>query len=522
MKENEKKTIEKRMQRFLAYFPKISELQFLKKISQEEPGAEIFLVGGSVRDIALGKKSIDYDLVVRGVSKKEVGGMLAKFGKVNLAGKRFGVFKFTPHEREEIIDIALPRTEHAFKTGGYKDVKVHSDHTLPIKTDLSRRDFTINAMALRLIPPYPLSPLIDPFNGKNDLIEKKIRAVGNPKERFREDYSRMLRALRFSIQHGYTIEENTYRAIQEEIKNINTIVDGEFIVPREVIAKELIKMFEKNPFISLKLLDESTMIKLLMPEFLKMKGCPQPKQFHAEGDVWKHTLLALEKLSSKQFQKEFQKSYKLKAESYKLSSELVWSLLFHDLGKPYTIVYADRIRFDGHNAKSKKLFLEIADRLCLASAGLDVQKTAQLISQHMFLTHGNIGEMRETTIEKYFFSAQFPGKELLMHSFADISATIPASGKPDYSRYQELKKRIAALQKKTKTQKKLPKNTLNGHEIMAILGLKPGKEVGKIKEWLREEQLKGKIRTKKQARKFIKKHSQDLPLRSRRGWPKAG
>jgi len=528
-----------KIEQFITTWQKIPELAFIKTLAKKYPKAEFFLVGGMVRDLLLDKDSQDFDFVVRHIPIKKLEQELARLGKVSLVGKTFGVLKFRPKNSRlgHEIDIALPRTETAYKTGRYKDVAVKSHHETSIENDLARRDFTINAMALELKSqiPNPKSQikfknskleidskleignsklLSDPFDGMKDLRARKIRAVGKPSERFQEDYSRLLRALRFSIQLDFSIENATFKGLKQKISRLNQKDANEYLVPREVIAKELIKMFAINPIGSLEILDSTGALKVLLPELLKMKKCPQPKQFHSEGDVWEHTLVALRKLYSNEFFKEFSTTPSFSppheggvwgGHSFKIPQEVVWALLFHDLGKPYTMTKTDRIRFNGHDIKSAKLFSEIANRLKLSSAGLDVEKTRELIAKHMILSHGNIEDMKETTIEKYFFNENFPGAELLMESFADVSATIPRSGKPDFTKYTMLKKRIMTLQKKMKSKKSLPRPLLDGNDIMKILKLKPGPEIGKIKSLLREEQLKGSVQTPQEVKNFILK-----------------
>jgi hypothetical protein len=134
-----------------------------------------------------------------------------------------------------------------------------------------------------------------------------------------------------------------------------------------------------------------------------------------------------------------------------------------------------------------------------------VEKTKKIIEKHMILTHGNIDNMKETTIEKYFFNDQFPGAELIMHSFCDVSATVPKSGKPDFTKYNLLKKRIASLKNKVKAKRDLPPDILDGNEIMKILKIPSGKKIGEIKEYLRELQLEGKLKTKQEAKNALLK-----------------
>ena len=475
---------------------------FIKQLQKQLPEAEIFLVGGAVRDILLKRETKDFDLVVRNVSKPKLEKTLAKLGKVNLVGKKFGVFKFTPRGwQDSEIDIALPRTEHSINLSGvYKDFKINSNAKLKIDDDLSRRDFTINAIAFDL----KKQTLVDPFNGLKDLDKKIIKAVGNPVKRFQEDYSRMLRAIRFACQlnqttgqANFTIEQQTWSAVKAKIKNLTKKVNDKPTVAYEIIAKELNKAVTSSPTRAIKLLDESGALKVLIPELLKMKGCPQPKVWHSEGDCWLHTMMVVKNLNEPKFKKEFK--------NQTLTPELIWAAIFHDLGKPYTIKHTDRIRFNNHDNISAKKWREIAGRLKLTSAGLDVERVEKIIAKHMLPATSKSSHMKDVTIEKYFFKTDFPGTELMMLIFADISATIPQKTKrPDYTEYQKLKKRIADLRKKTGRQNTLPKPLVNGNDLIKDLRLKSGPEIGKLLILAREAQLSGKIKTKAQALALLK------------------
>ena len=475
------------------------QFAFLKRLQKVHPRAEVFLVGGIIRDTILKRESKDYDFVVRNVPIKKLQQFLAQEGWVDLVGKNFGVLKFIPKQFQQIkqfepIDIALPRTEHAFLTGGYRDFAVQSDAKLPIEEDLKRRDFTINALAYDI----KNKKLIDLFDGLGDIKKKQIKTVGKPEQRFKEDYSRLLRAIRFACQLSFNVEPRTWNAVQKLMKNINNKKDADFIVPRETIAKELVKAFTANPVRAFELFDKSGATKELMPELLTMKKCPQPRNFHSEGNVWRHTTIALGNLQSKKFIKEFGKS--------EPSAALVFGLMFHDLGKPYTMIRADRLRYNNHDAFSAEKAGEIMERLKLASAGVDVDKTVWLVSRHMIVTHTKKSAMKKTTLEKYFYNPQNPGQDLMKLMHADIEASIPSSGKPDFSGYIRLKKEIDSLKKTARKKTELPKEILNGFEIMKALNLPPGPQIGKLKEVLREEQLKGKIKTKQRALAFLKKN----------------
>lgn len=469
---------------------------FIKQLIKAFPAAEIFLVGGIVRDTILGRETKDVDLVVRNVSKPNLEKFLAMHGKVDLVGKKFGVFKFKPKDwKGSEIDIALPRTEHSLNmTGAYKDFKIKSNAKLNIEADLSRRDFTINAMAFDIIN----SKLIDPFKGLADIKKKTIKTVGVAEERFKEDYSRMLRAIRFACQLDFKIEPKTWAAINKLAKNLNKKISGKQVVPNEVMAKELVKAITKNPILAIELMDECGIVNILMPELLKMKKCPQPTNWHSEGDVWVHTLLTLKHLNSKNFAAEFKKA--------EPSCEVIFGLLFHDLGKPYTITKTDKIRFHGHDKMSEKKFIEIANRLKLSAGDLKIDIVKKIISKHMILANPKLKEMKDTTIEKYFFSDLFPGQELLMLVFCDISATVPAKGKSNFKNYKILKARINKLAKEGPGKKTLPSPIVNGRDIIKGLKIKPGPKIGELLTIAREAQLKGKIKSKTQGIKLLKKY----------------
>lgn len=254
-----------------------NELSFVEPFLKENPKAELYLVGGAVRDILLKRKTkkMDFDFVVRLLDKNEIEKWFGARGKIDFVGKNFGVYKFL-----STIDIALPRTEHpsSQSLGGYKDFEVQSDPKMQIKKDLSRRDFTINAMAINMRS----FELIDPFDGLNDISKRIIKAVGKPKDRFKEDLSRMLRAIRFATELNFTIEEKTLRAIKEQIIHINDKrkilpepVEGsefEYVVPRETVGHELAKALASNPKLALEHLLSIQTLELFIkpkPELIK-------------------------------------------------------------------------------------------------------------------------------------------------------------------------------------------------------------------------------------------------------------
>ncbi len=501
---------------------------FLRVLQKTYPKADVYVVGGAVRDALRKKKTKDYDFVVRGIPMKKLEEFLTHHGVVNYVGRRFGVLKFVPHVAKKNIsslrgfepfDVALPRREFSIKhSGHYRDFSVKSDHHLSVEDDLSRRDFTMNAIAFNI----RTSTFIDPFHGIQDSDKKIIRTVGAPKIRFEEDYSRMLRALRFACQFGYTIEKETARAIKREMVNINkevSVVRGRGknqtrekvrAVPYEVIAKEMMKTFAGDPVLAFDTYDEYGVFDAIFPEMIQMKGCVQPPEWHSEGDVWIHSRFALAHLFGKRFQKEFG--------GKKPDNLLVFATFLHDIGKPYTLKTpekdgVDRVRFDGHDRVGAEIASKMITRLRLSSvmrSGISPEKISWLIKNHLLLLNSDLKTIKNNTLEKYFFKDRALGQALQKLMFVDALASVRADGKTTLSLYHALKRKLAKLIKTVEGRVSLPKPILNGNEVMTILGIQSGPLIGRIIERLREEQLSGKIKKKKQALVFLKKNKNEL------------
>lgn len=478
---------------------------FYKEFEENKPEAKFYLIGGAVRDGLLGRKITDFDFVATGLTKEELYKFLSKHGKVKeVESRAFGVFKFVPKGSELTLDVALPRTDKWFGKG-FKDVEVKTSPDLGVKEDLSRRDFTINAIALDL----KNYEIVDSYKGLKDLEKGVIRAVGKPEERFNEDPSRISRAIRFSRQLDFKIEANTSQKMKKKAKEINELYleEGNYKprVSRETLAKEFLKSLNADPAGTLELYDEYGILNLgvekereqdkILPEVDAMKNTRQPKNFHSEGNVWQHTKLALESLPSN------------------ASIDLKLAALFHDIGKPptYSKKPGDRIRFNKHDLEGERLAKRICNRLKLSSPEeihVDIDKVAWLVRHHMICLSDTVEKMRDRTIERYFFREDKWGDELLELSKADISATIPPSGKPDFSNYDKLQERIEKLRIKLaspETQRKLVPDILSGVDIMDAAGIRPGPMVGGIKAVLRELQLGGKIKERREAEKLVPK-----------------
>ena len=283
----------------------------------EKAGYESYLVGGFVRDKIMGRASSDVDISTKARPEKieEVFRDL----KIIDVGKKFGTIRVIGHGQE--YEITTFRKDFSYKDKRRPGQVVFADN---IKSDLERRDFTINAMALRN------GELIDPFGGQKDIKEKIIRAVGNPYERISEDYLRALRAVRFAANLGFDIEMNLQEAIRSKTKNLAYIS-----VERQ--AAELDKiLIGPYPARGIRLLDKLGLLEEIFPEVKEMVGFNQHSPHHYL-DCFDHSLKVLEGTPP----------------------DLVTRLaaLFHDIGKPATFFLDEdgNGRFFGHQKISQEL-----------------------------------------------------------------------------------------------------------------------------------------------------------------------
>jgi tRNA nucleotidyltransferase/poly(A) polymerase len=230
----------------------LNNLESIKAL--KELGAEIYIVGGCVRDYYLNKESKDIDIIVSLIDDITIINCLEKYGKVDKVGESFGVIKFIPFGWEgEPIDIAQPRKDILEdKTKGHHGIKAEFNPFIPIDIELSRRDFRLNSIAIKLD-----GTIIDPFNGLQDIENKIIRATSN--QSFSDDPLRMLRAIQFASRFDFEIEENTWKIIEENCSDIKTITG-------ERVHEELNKIFYKGDINKgLKLLINSGLHKQLFP-----------------------------------------------------------------------------------------------------------------------------------------------------------------------------------------------------------------------------------------------------------------
>jgi tRNA nucleotidyltransferase (CCA-adding enzyme) len=316
----------------------------------------IYEVGGAVRDKILNRaiEASDRDYLVCGIPYGNLSKLLRNHGKVDLVGRSFGVIKFTQMRRsgQFTFDISLPRREYS--TGvGHKDFDVSFDPSLSVEEDLTRRDFTINAMALSL----KNKKLIDPLNGQLDLKKKQIKMV-SPRA-FIDDPLRMIRAIQLAARLEFTIEPATLEAINNNADLINS-------VSPERINEELNKLLlrAKQPSIGFRLMQSTGLLNEILPELEEAVGVDQPGGYH-KYNVFEHILLMTDVAP--------------------MVLHIRLASLFHDITKPRAKRLVEGgATFYGHEKSGAKLAEKIMKRLRYSSE--IIRKVSMLVEQHMFTT----------------------------------------------------------------------------------------------------------------------------------------
>jgi len=427
-------------------------------------GHEAYWAGGCVRDMLLGVEPKDFDIVTS-AKPDEIEDLLEHTIPI---GKEFGVIIAIKNGRN--FEVATFRSDSGYSDGRRPDAVEFTN----AKQDAQRRDFTINSM---FYDPTT-DKIIDYVDGQKDMEEKLIRFIGNPEDRIKEDHLRLLRAVRFKNNLGFQYHPDTYNAIKPNAHLIAKI-------SKERIRDELNKMIMgANAEKAFEELFELGLLEHIMPEACKMKGVAQPSIYHHEGDVWEHSLLALKNLTDEEFDPD--------PLPETISSNLRWATFLHDIGKPSTFKYEEeRIRFDHHAEVGAEIARKILKRLNFPRK--DIERISWLIEHHMMVVP--LIKMQKKRKRHWFLLDGF--QELLELYRADALGIEPV----DLTLYHKIKQlykhEIAEL-------RLMPERLIDGDEIMKILALPAGEKIGKLLDRIREEQLAGKLKTKKDAIAFIK------------------
>lgn len=412
----------------------------------EEHDFKSYLVGGAVRDIFLGKESHDWDLTTNATPQQ----VMKIFKKVIPTGIEHGTV--TIHVLGHQIETTTFRTEGKYSDGRHPD-KIEFAATL--EEDLSRRDFTMNAIAADL----KTGILQDPFNGIKDIQDKIIRTVGNPFERFSEDGLRPVRAVRFAGQLEFKIEEETLKAISNP-----EILQKTKGISVERFHDEFCKMMtSKQPSISLKLMEKTGILDLFIPEFSDARKCDQKdsRGYHI-FDVADHLFYA--------------------CDGAKPVLEIRLAALFHDIGKPYSnqVEYIDGekiIHFHGHENKGAQITDEIFKRLKFSNEIKD--KVVHLIREHMFNYEP---AWKDAAVRRFLVRVGINNvADLIDLRLADCYGkyNCPLDAKsPAWLELVELQNRIQKIQEENGALS-IKDLKINGKDLIQ-LGYKPGKLLGEV------------------------------------------
>jgi poly(A) polymerase len=325
--------------------------------------------------------------------------------------------------------------------------------------DVLRRDFTINAL---LEDPFS-GEVLDYVGGKSDLDAGLIRAIGDPRQRFGEDHLRLLRAVRFAARFSFEIEPDTLSAMREMAATI------ERIAPERVQVELTRILTEGGARRGLEMLDASGLLPHVLPEAARLKGVPQPADFHPEGDVWTHTMLVLDSLGP-------------------CTPALGWAALLHDIAKPETIQFTDRIRFHGHSEKGAGAARRILTRLRCSNELTEA--VAALVGAHMRFQ--DVPKMGEAAFRRFLRLPHF--EELLQLHRADCLGARKGSETLE----------LIARRRATLTEADIhPEPLLRGDDLIE-LGYPPGPAMGEMLRALEEEQLEGNLRSREEAVRWLK------------------
>jgi tRNA nucleotidyltransferase/poly(A) polymerase len=426
-------------------------------------GHQAFIAGGAVRDVLLKRKLSEIDIA----TSAKPGEVEKLFLKTIPTGKKHGTI--TVRLNKTSYEVTTFRTEGVYEKFR-RPLKVYFSKNVEI--DVARRDFTINA----LFYDPEKKEIIDYVDSVRDLASKKIKFVGSASERLQEDALRLLRAVRFAAVLDFELDREARRAIKTNAKLITN-------VSAERVKMELDKiLLSKNCSMGIGLLDIMGLLVYILPELKNTQGVRQPRNQHAEGDVYAHSLLSLEQAD----------------ETFDLGVR--YAILFHDLGKAKTAkIIQKKITYYNHQSVGEELVKKIAKRLKFSTH--ETARISWLVKNHM--VPNDFVSMKLSTRRKWGLNLHFA--DLLKVYLADARASLPPSGKPDmnpkaYREGLKIMKEIASLPA-------LARPIISGNDVMKILKIKEGPRVGEILKIVEEKKLAGEIKTKTEAIELLKKIS---------------
>jgi len=417
---------------------KETAIKIIKKLRRE--GFAAYFVGGCVRDMLMRKNPRDFDIATSALPSQ----IKRVFpNKTYPIGAKFGT-------------LLLVKDKIPYQISTFRNKK--GKYSSSLLEDIISRDFTINSAVYDPIK----KKIVDLVGAKEDIKKRKICAIGDASLKFKQDPLRLIRAIRLSVTLGFKIEKKTLSAIKKMAASVKK-------VSSERIRDELTLIFtSQHPGKGLKLLNDTGLLKHILPDVDKLKGVEQPRAFHPEGDVFEHTLLMLAKLKNP-------------------SLVLAFSCLLHDIGKPKTFKRADRIRFNRHDQVGAQMSERMLKRLRFTNS--QTKDIVGCVKNHMRMMEAP--KMRTATLKRLFMRPTF-NDELKLH-YVDCLAS-----HRDLTVYRFLGKEYNKFKKSPPTLKPL----LSGDELIKM-GFTPGPIFGKILKDLVDLQLEGKLENKTKARHWV-------------------
>jgi poly(A) polymerase len=445
--------------------PKALEHPIFAKIGQiaDALNLECYVIGGFVRDHLLGRPfKFDIDIVTLGNAID-----LAEALSQSLEGNpKVSIFKTFGTAMLKHKDLELEFV-------GARKESYQSDSRKPIVTDgtleddQNRRDFTINAMAICLNTGR-FGEFLDPFNGIEHLNEKRIVTPLEPEITFSDDPLRMLRAIRFAAQLNFEIDPITLKAIEAQKERIT-------IVSKERVVTELHKILEtEKPSIGFGLLENSKLLPLILPELSALKGIDEIEGMTHKDNFW-HTLEVVDNLAS-------------------VSDNLWlrWAALLHDIGKAPTKRFDEKngFSFHGHEFVGSKMVYKLFKRLKmpLNDSMKFVQKMVLMSSRPIIISEQFV---TDSAVRRLVFDAGDHIESLMMLCEADITTKNPRKQKRYKDNFQRVRAKIQEVEERDRIRNFQP--PVDGAEIMEVFDLQPGKEIGILKEAIKEAILEGEI-----------------------------
>jgi poly(A) polymerase len=424
-----------------------------------DAGHEIALVGGPVRDILLGRGSKDLDFTTSAhpdVIERLLSGWADHVWDI---GKAFGTIGC--RKGEWVLEITTYRSETYDPTSRKPEV-AYGDS---LEGDLARRDFAMNAMAVRL----PSRQFVDPYGGMEDVAHQRIRTPGTPEDSFSDDPLRMMRAARFAAQLGFTPDPAVVSAM-------TAMADRITIVSAERVRDELEKLIcADHPRIGLDLLVSTGLAEHVLPELPALQLMKD--EHHRHKDVYEHSLTVLDQ------------AIDLESRLSVPTPDFVvrFAALIHDIGKPKTLKFegARKVTFHHHDVVGAKLARKRMKALRFSNE--QIEQVSKLIELHLRFHGYGDGEWTDSAVRRYVRDAGDQLERLHILTRADCTTRNRRKAESLRAAYDDLESRIERLQEQEELDALRP--DLDGNQIMQILGISPGREVGEAYKFLMELRL---------------------------------